>query len=129
MVSRGAGNTITSLINGDDLHIWSDYLVEYDQAPQQPDISDLPSARNGILHVAAQLNAIRKGVESAFTSNMELVEKLNRFGTQLDSILADIRCDSGNKFDTVDKEVINIKATTERERDRREERDRERGGQ
>ena len=36
MVARSSGS-ITSLINGDELHVWSDYLVEYDQAPQQPD--------------------------------------------------------------------------------------------
>ena len=30
-------------------------------------------------------------------------------------ILGDIKCDSGNKFDTVDKEVTNIKATADRE--------------
>ena len=26
-----------------------------------------------------------------------------------------IKCDNGNKFDTVDKEVVNIKMTTEKE--------------
>ena len=112
MVARSSGS-ITSLINGDELHVWSDYLMEYDQAPRQPDIQDFPQARNGILHVAAQLDVIRKGVESGFTGNTartdELVVRLNQFGTQLVSILADIKCDSGNKFDTVDKEVTHIK--------------------
>ena len=87
MVARSVGSTVTSALTGNELHPWSDYMVEYDQAPRQPDIMDLPTARGGILHLAEQMDKIRNGMESGFMQTDSLVARLNQFGAQLDSHL------------------------------------------
>ncbi len=54
-LSSGVDASIIGRISAVPMNPWADYLVEYDQSPVQPVIVDLGTARNGIRHIADQM--------------------------------------------------------------------------
>ena len=92
MVARSSGTipipTIDSIILQDTkLNEWTDYLRDYESIPQQPDIVDFETAKNGIVQSAGRMDLVRRSVESGFIKQNELINKLNLFGSQVEDIL------------------------------------------